>query len=164
MKTRIMIGAPVGLLGLLLALFLMIQPAEAVGTAPMVRTENVQNVLLATQTITATPVAATLNSAAVRVDGYTSADVFVTATFSGTGALTATIQFAADTSNYVDAYFRWADADELNTETYQLLFDGNGTQYLSLPTRGQNMRIRFQPGGLTGSENVAPTVRAVMKN
>lgn len=163
-RTKFVLMMPLLALCLCLMLVVMARTVSAVGEAPMVHTENVQNVLVSTKVITATPVPDALSSAAVRVDGYTSADIFVTAAFSGTGVLTATVQFAADTSNYVDAYYTWAGNSSLTTQTYVLTFNANGTKYVSLPVRGQNMRIKFTPGGLTASENVQPTVRAVLKN
>ena len=172
MKPRLLFAVPLAALALIGALVLLIQPAGAIGTAPMVRTENVQNVLMATQTITATPVPAALVSAPVRVDGYTSADIFVTSAFSGAGDVTIAVQFAADDSNYADAYYEYlevtgdsGDTDTLIRRQYITLYlDDDGTDYVSLPVRGQNMRLEFETTGLTGTENVAPTVRVVLKN
>lgn len=173
MKTRLLFAAPLAALALIGALVLLIRPAEALGTAPMVRTENVQNVLMASHTITATPVPAALLSSPVRVDGYTSADVFVTTEFSGTGELSAWVTFAADSDNYAYAYhdilstageYTGTYTTDVERIYYEFVTTDDGTLYLSFPVRGQNMRLEFEASGLAGTENVAVTARAVLKN
>lgn len=144
---------------------------RAVGEPPLTSTSASQTytfystaITQSTTTNTAQPLTTAGVADASRVDYWTNADVFVSAVFSGTGTITATVQFSADGSNWVDADYQYVDADELLTATYQEVLSASGAEYMRVPVAGQYMRVQMVTTGLTTNEQITPRVDVTFRN
>lgn len=159
MKTRVSgAGAVALVLSLLLALALSAgafaqdasgdpEPGTVVNSAP--------TTLLATRVITtdqATPAQA--------IDRWNGVDLFVAVDVASGGALTGTVQFSADGSNWADGYwYSVTSTGTLVSNLYRTIQTADGTTYIKVPTAGQYMRINLD---VTGT--VTPTIAGVYKN
>lgn len=159
MKRLLMIaGAP--LLALVMVLFvlgMLPQGAAAVGEPPAGTTTNIQTYdLYTTQTITEN---GTIYSDAQQFSYWNAADIFITADVGSGAIITVTAQVSADGTNFADADYEYADADSLNTQSYQRVLSADGTEYMRLPMAGEYLRV-----SLTTTGTVTPAIKATLRN
>lgn len=120
--------------------------------------------LLTSRTISGTtvysPVPTTGSPDLSRVDNWTLADIFVTATLAESAELTVTAQVSADGSNWADADFEHVDGDgAIATVTYRRVLTSTGTEYMRVPVAGQYMRVKVEAEG-----EVTVVVPATLRN
>ena len=132
-------------------------PVQADGEPPAGTVQSVQTYTLYPATVITTN--ATYVSEGMRLEGWNAADVFVVADVGSGAAVTATVQVSPDNTNWATLDYEYADADALNTQSYQRVMSADGTELMRVPMAGEYLRV-----SLTTSGNVTPTVLATMRN
>lgn len=95
-----------------------------------------------------------------KVSAWNSADIFLTADISGTTTITLTPQFSPNASDWASAYYDSISGTTVTAQPYRIVLSADGTSYVSLPIRGEYLRVSM----LTGGDGVTATVRVTLRN
>lgn len=154
------LAALAGVLVLLVALVaygLATTPAARAdsGTVVGIVTKSLQNATYITTTTTTPRVVGSDNNAWLTKD-YHAAELFVTADFTTTGVLTATVQSSPDGVNWVDGFYIADDGDVVNA---QVVITNDGGGMIRYPLAGYYTRLSLVP-----SAGVTATVQMTLRN
>lgn len=143
MRKHLWLGPVVAVL-LVLALFGLVS-AQADNGNPLPGTvTNVQAVtIIESQVITTDQ-----NSDGLDISRYNGGDLFVTVDVGSASALTTTVQFSADGSNFANGYYLATKSDgTFTTNSYRTIQTADGTSYVKAAFAGQQGRLNFDVTG-----------------